>query len=289
VHRLRLGGRVLGWYDLGDPDGCPVVNHHGGLLSGLDIAPADEAARRAGVRLLSPDRPGVGASDRVVGRTVTSWPDDVEALLDGLAIDRVGVFGWSLGSIYALACARALADRVDRVVVVGPCPPLDDPGRRAELSAVDERLARLSEHRAWVARRVFSTMGLLARRAPTRYAAGSAQVLTATDAAVVQRQADWFAAASADALVRARGMVDEYRLMVAPWGFEPADVAVAVDVWQGTDDRLVPESWARALVEDIPRAELHLVPGAGHLLAYDRWAEVLGRFSRWGPTGPGSS
>lgn len=280
VQRLRIGGRRLGWYDLGDPDGYPVVNNHGGLVSGLDVVPADDAARRAGLRLLSPDRPGIGASDRVAGRSLASWSDDVAALLDALAIDRAGVFGWSLGGIYALACGRFLADRIDRVVVVGSCVPLDDPPRRAELNAVDSRFARLSGHRPWVARRIFSAMGLLARRTPTRYVASSAKSLSPTDAEVVQHAPDWFAAASADALVRSRGMVDEYRVMVAPWGFEPTEVEVPVDVWQGRDDPLVPESWGRALAEAIPTADLHLVAGARHFVAYERWSEVLACFER---------
>ncbi|MBM3675190.1 MAG: hypothetical protein FJW88_09610 [Actinobacteria bacterium] len=46
-------GRVLGYREYGDPAGRPVVSCHGGLVSGLDAAPLEEAARAAAVRELS--------------------------------------------------------------------------------------------------------------------------------------------------------------------------------------------------------------------------------------------
>ena len=62
--------RTLAWVEYGDPTGTAVLNHHGGLLSGSDVAPLDEAARASGVRpdLLRPPR-----DRRVEPR---SWPDD---------------------------------------------------------------------------------------------------------------------------------------------------------------------------------------------------------------------
>ena len=53
-------GRDLAYEEYGNPDGFPVLSFHGGLSSRLDAAPAHEAAVLMGVRLLSPDRPGIG-------------------------------------------------------------------------------------------------------------------------------------------------------------------------------------------------------------------------------------
>ena len=60
---MRLSdGRTLGYSDLGDPAGFPVVYCHGGLSSRVDAGSADSPARAAGIRLLAPDRPGIGLS-----------------------------------------------------------------------------------------------------------------------------------------------------------------------------------------------------------------------------------
>jgi pimeloyl-ACP methyl ester carboxylesterase len=44
----------------------------------LDITPADEFAKELGVRIISPDRPGLGLSDPKVGRTLLDWADDIK-------------------------------------------------------------------------------------------------------------------------------------------------------------------------------------------------------------------
>jgi hypothetical protein len=76
VVRLR-DGRSLGFAQYGRPDGVVVVNAHGGLVGRLDVAAAAPFAERAGVRLISPDRPGIGLSDPLPGRTMLDWAVDV--------------------------------------------------------------------------------------------------------------------------------------------------------------------------------------------------------------------
>src|SRR6201993_1539648 len=94
VVRLR-DGRRLSYAQYGDPDGFPILNAHGGLACRLDVAAAAPAAERCGVRLISPDRPGVGRSDPQPGRTILDWTLDATELLDRLQVDRFGVLGWS--------------------------------------------------------------------------------------------------------------------------------------------------------------------------------------------------
>ena len=62
-------GRTLTYVEYGDPDGTPVLHHHGGLLSATDVAPLDGVARRLGVRLIGVDRPGIAGSTSLPDRT----------------------------------------------------------------------------------------------------------------------------------------------------------------------------------------------------------------------------
>jgi pimeloyl-ACP methyl ester carboxylesterase len=62
--------------------------------------------------------------------------------------------------------------------------------------------------------------------------------------------------------------------MNRPWGFAPEDLRVPVDVWQGSQDRLVTPAWAAELARRIPVATLQLRPG-GHFLAHLYYPEIL--------------
>jgi pimeloyl-ACP methyl ester carboxylesterase len=55
-------GRNLRAYECGDPQGFPVVVHHGTPASGRLFRPHVEDARRRGIRLIGYDRPGCGGS-----------------------------------------------------------------------------------------------------------------------------------------------------------------------------------------------------------------------------------
>ena len=67
-HTLTLsGGRTLSYAVYGDPAGSPVLNCHGGLVSGHDVSPADEIARDLELCVISPDRPGINGTDRLPG------------------------------------------------------------------------------------------------------------------------------------------------------------------------------------------------------------------------------
>src|SRR5438309_981885 len=62
--RLTLpDGRILAWAEHGDPDGVVVLGCHGSPSSRLERHVEDPADyRRWGVRLVVPDRPGIGRS-----------------------------------------------------------------------------------------------------------------------------------------------------------------------------------------------------------------------------------
>ncbi|MGP0031982.1 MAG: alpha/beta fold hydrolase [Acidimicrobiales bacterium] len=275
VHRMGNGRRV-GYALYGDPEGFPVVNCHGGLLSRNDVAPHHGEAVRLGVRLISIDRPGVALSDRDSGHAMCDWvANDLVSLLAELGVDRFSVMGWSLGGQYAVATASVLPERVVRVATLAGCPPLDPAGRRADLNPLDRHLAALSTGRPGAARLAFGVMHAAARYAPALVTRVVCANLPPHEAAAVRSEEGWFPRTMEEGVRNGLGMVDEYRAMVAPWGFDPASVTVPVDVHQGSADKLVPESWGRQLADLLGNATFHLHPGDGHLFALTRRADVL--------------
>jgi pimeloyl-ACP methyl ester carboxylesterase len=272
---LLPDGRKLAYRAYGNPDGRVVVNCHGGLVCGLDVAPFDAAARELGVCIVSPDRPGIGASSPAPGRSTAGWADDVRALLDRFDVERASVLGWSMGGQYALACA-ARVERIDRAVVIAGALPLDDDPTFAQLNAMDRRLTRVSQDHPHQARIAFRLLGSVARHAPKAWARQMAKDAVPEEASVISALPDpGLATAAAVALRGGRGMVDEYRAWKRPWGFRPEDVGVPTVVWQGDADHLIPPDWGRTLSRRIPGARLELRAGEGHFLGYRHQLDVL--------------
>jgi len=257
-------GRRLGYAVYGDPNGLPTLSCHGGLLCRLDASSADAAARDLGSCVISPDRPGIGLSDRSPGRRSTlDWADDATELVDRLGVDRFTCMGWSLGGQYAAAVAFRLPQRVSRVAIVAGCLPLDEPGRMDELNRLDRGLVRMATGSAPVARAAFFAIRQGAKRS--------------------ERKRGLPAGSMVEGLRSTAGVVDEYRTFVAPWGFRLEDVDVPADVWQGSADELVPPEWAAEIVRRLSSGELIAVEGADHMIGITHRAKILRRLVETSP------
>jgi pimeloyl-ACP methyl ester carboxylesterase len=284
THRLltRPGGRRIAVRDL-TPDApmdAPVVLFcHIAPGSGA-FDPDPEATAAHGVRLITLDRPGYGASDPAGDEfaSVGLVTDDAVAVLEDVLAPgaTAGVVGWSAGGRVALAVAARRPDLVSRVAVIGTPAPDD------EVSWIPE------EHKA----------GIEALRGAS--AADAHAALTAAMGPMVESLTgdDRFAAlgvGEADAGVLARpGVADRLRAMLdetfaqgatgmvedvagytlQPWGFEPSDVTADVLLGYGTDDPLG-EPHGRWWERVLPKAHLEMVPEVGHLVVVPFWARAL--------------
>jgi pimeloyl-ACP methyl ester carboxylesterase len=274
VVRLR-DGRSVGLAEFGAGDGFPVVNAHGGFACRLDVAAAGPVAAECGIRLISPDRPGVGLSDPKLGRTVLDWSHDVAEVLDQIDVDRFAVMGWSMGGQYAAAVGHALRHRVTKVAIIAGALPLTEPGVFKELPTMDRFLTRMSQRAPWLMHQWFRMMRFTARLAPEVYGRLAARALGPADGAVI-RDAGYatLARMSREAARQLPGIVEEYRAWIRPWGFDPEDLTVPVDVWAGTRDQLVDPDWPHRLVQRIPNATLNIRDG-GHFMAHLHYREIL--------------
>jgi len=123
-------GRELAYEVWGDPAGRPVFFQHGTGDSRLARHPDDTLTASLGVRLVTADRPGVGRSTPLPGRTLLDWVPDASAVVDALGIDTFAVAGWSGGGPHALAIAHELPARRDEGGA-GVLPRPVRPARRA--------------------------------------------------------------------------------------------------------------------------------------------------------------
>ncbi|KAL9089628.1 MAG: hypothetical protein Q9165_005660 [Trypethelium subeluteriae] len=119
-------GRVIMFSEVGDPKGYAVFCCVGMGLTRFVTAFYDELATTLKLRLITPDRPGIGGSEPCPERegTPLGWPDDVLAICQVLRINKFSLLAHSAGAIYALATALRLPQHIrGRVHLLAPWIP----------------------------------------------------------------------------------------------------------------------------------------------------------------------
>jgi pimeloyl-ACP methyl ester carboxylesterase len=268
-------GRMIRIDEGGDPEGRPVIALHtcpgSKLLYGEHVADA----KRRGIRLISYDRAGYGGSTPRPGRAVVDEAADVRAVADTLGIERFAVWGHSKGGSYALACGAILADRlvaVGSIAAVAPYPAegLDWFDGVSEAALAGFRLMT-SDPEAWKRQLVAEVEEMRGISVEALYES-LFQSSSDADRSVLTPELLAFARAQMrDGLSQGpEGYLDDSRSDVRPWGFDLGSIKVPVQLWHGTDDQLVPLSHAKWLAAHLPRAEIHLEPGEGHISLFAR-------------------
>jgi pimeloyl-ACP methyl ester carboxylesterase len=272
-------GRRLTFSDAGPRNGYPVVYCHGAIGTPLDATVDVEALMaELGVRYLAISRPGIGGSDPAPGRTVVEFAGDVAQVLDELEIEHLAVVGVSAGGPYALAIARELGSRVDRVAVCSSMSPLCAPHRTPGM----ERRIRFALSVLASAPGTCAAVGDLAvpiiRRHPELLTRVIAAHAAPSEREMLQR-ADERSAASTSFLDAAgdgvRGMIEDYLVYSRDWGFPVGEVANEVHLWHGIEDPLVPVEHALQLAISLPRCRVFLDPAEGHHFFRRNLAKIL--------------
>ncbi|KAG0650042.1 hypothetical protein D0Z07_3854 [Hyphodiscus hymeniophilus] len=119
-------GRTISFSEVGDSEGFAVFCCVGMGLTRYITAFYDELALTLKLRLITPDRPGVGDSEPYNDGTATplSWPDDVYAICQTLKITKFSILAHSAGAIYALATALRMPQHIrGRIHLLAPWIP----------------------------------------------------------------------------------------------------------------------------------------------------------------------
>jgi pimeloyl-ACP methyl ester carboxylesterase len=112
-------GRKLAYAEFGKLAGHPVIYFHGGISSRLEpLLLGEEIIDRFGLRLIVPDRPGIGQSDVRSNHSLANYPQDIVVLADSLGLDKFSILGISGGSGYILTCAAKIPDRLLSAVAI---------------------------------------------------------------------------------------------------------------------------------------------------------------------------
>lgn len=267
-------GRRLSWHEFGAPNGSPVIYTAGTPASGRYGGCYDQSARAAGLRWISPDKPGYGGSDYHRDRSLISWGDDLAALADQLGLDRFALAGESGGGPFTLAAAHRLSGRVSVVALIasgGARPP-----SRAERAGQQARI----RFYGWLARNAPAVNAVpfaVMRWSIATPARLERSLRREMAAAPEQKHADLRAEfeAVADALRQGtRGAVQEVAMTKRPWPFQLSEIKTPVHLWHGARDTNAPIANSRHLSRGLPNATLHVSDSSDHFVGQDRSDEI---------------
>jgi pimeloyl-ACP methyl ester carboxylesterase len=274
-------GRHLAYLEVGDPDGPLVLHNHGGPSSRLEARLLADSASKSRLRLICVDRPGMGQSSPQKARTYAGWADDLVTIADALGHHEFGVTGWSEGGPWALAAAAYIDPlRLRHVTSIAPGSygAFGDNWAAKYLSKADALGGSLALRFKPGFRLMYAALGLTAKRFPETFVKQIRNSLNDYDRQLLLRQeiGTAFADSCAECFAHGSdGLVRDAELLYRNWAFDVSTIERRVHMWQGLDDRLVPDPINKAVADGMPGAVWHPVEGAGHFVAVGGGDEIF--------------
>ena len=271
--------RKLAFSEYGVPDGKPIFYFNGTPGSRLEFVGHEDIARKHGARVIATDRPGFGLSDLQPGRRLTDWPDDIIQLADYLQIDQFGIIGVSAGGMHAQICAVKVPERLTNVALVGSPIPLDRPEAFEGMSTLNRSIFWLGHNLPWLYWIYINLLVLAIGKDTDRLVKVVSQAAHTTDKELFFSPLHYerYKANFGEAVRNGtKGVVQELYLSARPWGIEPEDIGIKVNIWHGGLDTNTPPSMGRLLAQRIPDNKLWFYEDLAHYtLLHERLDEIV--------------
>lgn len=231
----------LSWREVGT--GPPVVFLHGLGGSRTSWGPQLRALSDR-FRCVAWDMPGYGDAELVTPLTYRAIADRLVMLLDELEIEQADLVGLSFGGMHALHTAIHYPNRVGRMVLADSSPAFGMDGTNAE----DWKASRLAG---------IDAGGTLAEVAEVIIDAITTVTLTGQVRDEIINSFGQISVAGFRAAVECLPTNDVRQQLASI----PHQTCVIV----GELDEETPPAYARVLANGLPHAEMHVLPGIGHL------------------------
>jgi pimeloyl-ACP methyl ester carboxylesterase len=269
-HITLPDGRRLAYAEFGKPDGYPVLYFHGSPASRLEpMLIGDEAFSRFGLRVIAPDRPGMGGSDFQPRRGFSDWPTDVTVLADALRLDRFSILGNSGGGSYAAVCAAKIPERLLAVVIVSGGWQMNWPEALDNLPPVNRLFMNVSKNAPFLLPIFLKVMAGSPKDKPEQTLAQFKMSMPAPDYAVLEAQpsrVDHLVQMTRESMAQGtKGAVWDMRLYVRDWDFRLDEIRMLLTLFHGEQDRNAPIASVRKAMTLLPNAELITYENEAHL------------------------
>lgn len=271
--------RCIEYIDNGVSSKSALILHHGTPTSMTVWGTWLAAAAELGIRAIAFTRPGYASSDRKVGRSIIDANEDLEEILNQLAVENFVSVGWSGGGPYALA--SGLLNKCSGVQLIASVSPYD----AEDFDWFQDQTPEMVEEAKISARSLEDSINfkenyykeirdMTAEQFLTEYA----KRLSFESFETTYREFSKDLSFSMHDALR-DGVIgyaeDEYAFL-RNWGFDTKEIQVPVLIWQGLDDLSVSPHMARWLNANISNPTLKLLEGQHHSsIMVEKRAEIL--------------
>ena len=290
-------GEQIGCSIAGPSDGLPLFFLHGWPSSRLEGPSMFDVVPRANVRLISPDRPGLGLSTHNPNRRLLDYPAQISALAKALNLkDGYHVMGGSGGGPYALACAKGLPpSEVKGVAVLAGSGPMDTKdgleGTRFGTRAIFYALTWAPGLVRWITdwtmtRRARNPDPEVFRAYMRNHIKWSKRLVSSREEAAMLDE--WMYKDGGKILnditeilrehlrQGTQGFIKEGLLLTEPWGFRLEDIEMeGVKFYYGAADVNTPPGSGRAMANKMKNAVFNEYPGETHFSLVEKHGNAI--------------
>ena len=262
-------GRKLAYAEFGRASGAPVLYFHGAPGSRLEpLLIGDDVWSAHALRVIAPDRPGMGASNFLPRRGFSDWPADVIALADALGLEQFSVIGNSAGGGYVAVCAARIPERVRSAVIVSGGWRMDWPEARVGLPFSYRAVWTIARRVPFLLGAILSSMGSLSGSNREKELAEFKKRLPPPDYASFAEpgRIEALAQTMREALRQGtKGPGWDMRLYVREFDFRTEEIRIPIIWFHGEKDINSPMALVRRAVAGMPSVRLVRYENEAHL------------------------
>ena len=264
-----LDGRILGYAEYGDSSGFPIFYFHGGQESRLSSKFMDSVALRLNIRLISPDRPGIGNSTFQANRQFLDWGNDISQLADSLGLSKYSVFGLSGGAPHVLACILSDSSKIEKASIISGATPYNYKGT---LKGMWLPVKIIHWFASWkndkqLRKFIQSDFDGLVNK-PEKRIKQFQKYLPKPDKTLMTNHPAYgweFLEGSKESYRQGiEGVVQEWKLYISDWGIDLKSIQFPITLWYGTKDKMAPIYRGLFYDTELPNSTLKLIDNQGH-------------------------
>lgn len=246
------------------PSATPLIYFHGFPSSRYESLGLGPWATKFNVRVISPDRPGLGLSTHDPYRTLLDYPPQIAQLTKHLGLRQYRIVGGSGGGPYAVACAYALPrDELKATGIPAGMGPTKD--GVADLQLASRILIQATRYTPGLVERFVDYTTGRTFRSPDINALRKAMKKLLNWLPRKEREKMERDPGTLDNVIKvlqahfrqgSAGFVTDSRVLAQDWGFKLEDIKGKVWFWYGGQDQNTPARLGREMAAKIEGSRL---------------------------------
>lgn len=241
----------------------------------------DSTAKSLNIRLISPDRPGIGLSTFKEDRRFLDWANDIEELANCLGLTNYSIFGLSGGAPHVLACLQTNIERIVKASIISGAAPYNYKNSTKGMwfpVKIIHWLANMKND--WMIRKIIRRDYEELIKNPEKRMKQFQEHLPSPDKELMTRNPEYgreFITGSIESYNQGiDGVVQEWKLYVDAWDINLTTIQFPVMLWYGSEDNMAPIQRGFYYRNQLPNSTLKIVDNEGHFsLIRNHLEEIL--------------